>query len=247
MVDTVTAMHSRGRRLSCGCRDRHVVMVGWSELQVFHTPPPKSPPQPPLIVSVADFCRDNAHNRETVKVVQAMRPGDKAFLPGLDNDRFCIEELNAAQAWTLWEGPRVGGVTGFISVGFGKTFQGILMPMAVPKIQKWAIFVKPDQRLHYKDAYLRLREHFHVPSFVMESGTIGTPDGDIVPNRPVLHVIPYSLLSSTKSTQLLESIDPDGAIFDESHLLANRKSSRTMRMLRFLAWRAEQKRYVTPR
>lgn len=245
LVDIVTAQHSRGARLSCGCRDRHAAMTSAGELLIFHTPAPRQPPQPPLRCSVAAFCADNAHNRKTVAAVRALRPGESVVLPGLDNDRFCITELNPVQAWTLWEAPRAGGATGFVSVGGGKTYSGILMPMAVPQIKKWAIFVKPDQRIHYFDAYQRLREHFNVPSFIMESGTIGAPDnGESILDRPVLHVIPYSLLSSTKSTALLEDIDPDGAIFDESHLLANRRSSRTMRVLRFLADRQAQKRYV---
>lgn len=244
LVEVVTARHTRGNRQSCGCRDRRVRMAGSGELLVLQTPPPKQPPPPPLYTSVAEFCRDNAHNLEVVGRVQNMRLGEEILLEGLDNDRFCITEFNPVQAWTLWETPMTGGSTGFISVGGGKTYSGIMLPMAAPQIQKWAIFIKPDQRLHYRDSYLRLREHFHVPSFVMESGTIGAPEGEFVPGRPVLHVIPYSHLSKTESTQLLDSIDPDGAIFDESHLLANRKSSRTMRVLRFLARRSAERRHV---
>lgn len=243
LVEIVTARHARPR-LSCGCRDRQVEMVSRGELLVFQTPPPKQPPLPPLQISVADFCRDSAHDAQVVDRVQRLRPGERVLLPGLSNHFFCIKEFNPAQAWTLWEGPQAGGVTGFKSVGSGKTYSGIMMPMAMSSIKKWAIFIKPDQRIHYRDAYLRLREHFNVPSFVMEGGNMSAQEGEVILNRPILHAIPYSLLSKPESTQLLESIDPDGAIFDESHLLANRRSSRTMRVLRFLANRSAQKRYV---
>jgi hypothetical protein len=243
LIEVVTARHARPR-LSCGCRDRHVEVVGRGELLVFHTPPPKQPPTLPLRVPVADFCRDSVHDSSVVERVLQLRQGQKIVLPGLGNHLFCVTELNPVQAWTLWEAPIAGGVTGFISVGGGKSYMGVLMPMAVPQVKKWAIFIKPDQRIHYRDAYLRLREHFYVPAFVLESGSTVASEGEFVPGRPVLHAVPYSLLSSTKSTQLLESIDPDGVIFDESHLLANLRSSRTMRMFRFLANRIEQKRYV---
>ena len=75
----------------------------------------------------------------------------------------CITELNPAQAWTLRELRQNGGVVGLLPVGSGKTFIGILAPLAVAGCRVAILLAKPDQRLHYERAYLRLREHFKVP------------------------------------------------------------------------------------
>ncbi len=155
---------------------------------------------------------------------------------------FCITEFNPAQAWILRELPRVGGIFGMISAGFGKTLAGILAPLALPSVRTWALFIKPDQRFHYRKNYLRAREHFRVPSIVFDNATL--QGSYIVPGTPVLHVIPYSLLSNPKSTTLLEQLDPDGLILDESHLVAAKTSSRTVRLLRYLTRRNNEGRAV---
>ncbi len=156
----------------------------------------------------------------------------------------CITTLHPAQAWVLRELPRTGGIFGMLSVGSGKTLAGVLAPLAMPHIRTWVIFIKPDQRFHYRKNYLRIREHFRVPSIVFDK-TVDLEGSYIVPGAPVLHVLPYSLLSNPKSTDLLEQLDPDGLILDESHLVASRISSRTMRLLRFLTRRNANGRSVT--
>lgn len=145
---------------------------------------------------------------------------------------FCITELNPVQAWILRELPRAGGIFGMISIGFGKTICGILAPLAMPQIRTWALFIKPDQRFHYRKNYLRVREHFRVPSIVFDETDL--QGSYIVPGTPVLHVIPYSRLSNPKSSTMLEQLDPDGVILDESSSVAAKTSARTMRLLRFL-------------
>jgi hypothetical protein len=145
----------------------------------------------------------------------------------------CILELNAEQAWALRELGRVGGLVGFLPVGSGKTILGILAPLAVPGVKTAVLLVKSDQRLHYRRAWQRLREHFRVPSLVMDDG--GEPM--IVNGAPTLHVIPYSKLSRPESTKLLEGLKPDMIVADEVHSIADRKSARTLRFLRYMGSR----------
>lgn len=145
----------------------------------------------------------------------------------------CIEELNAEQAWVLRELGRVGGILGFIPVGGGKTIMGILAPLAVPGVKTAVLLVKSDQRLHYRRAWQRLREHFRVPSLVIDDG--GEPL--ISKGTPTLHLIPYSKLSRPESTKLLDGLNPDLIVADEVHCIADRKSARTLRFLRYMASR----------
>lgn len=197
---------------------------------------PGAPPPAPVETTVAEFCRDASHDVDAAKAVSGLRAGQSVSLPGLGHP-FCLTELNTVQSWILWELPRTGGILGFVSVGGGKTFACILAPLSMPHLKTWMLLAKPDQRLHYRNAYLRLREHFRVPSIVFDQqqdmqGSYVVDDGS-----PILHFVPYSRLSNPKSTTLLESIDPDGVLGDEGHLLSNRTSSRTMRFLRSMAGR----------
>lgn len=238
LISFVTAKYIRPPRLSCGCRGRHVE-VRADGITVFQEGPPGQPPMAPVFMTKQLFEQDNNHDPLAVKKVLALGSGESVFLKGLGHP-FCITELNPVQSWTLWEAPRVGGTFGMISVGGGKSFLGILLPLSMPHLRTWVILIKPDQRMHYVNSYLRLREHFRVPSIVFDDarGSI------IVPSTPVLRVVPYSTLSNPKSTQMLEGYDPDGIIADESHLLAAKSSSRTMRFLRFMTKRNAEGRSV---
>lgn len=161
----------------------------------------------------------------------------------------CITTLNAVQAWALRELSYLeGGVVGLQGVGAGKTIQGILAPLAVPDIKLAVLLAKPDQRLHYREAWLRLREHFRVPYFVFDdnSFSLGLEDDDkaFMAGAPVLRFVPYSRLSRPESTELLETLNPDFVIADECTCLSDRRSSRTMRWLRFMTKRVDQGRPV---
>jgi hypothetical protein len=243
LVEVVTAQYSRGPRIACGCRPRHIKVLSGSRLLIFQAPPPKQPPPPPVEVSLDAFVADAAHDTDAIEKVRGLRPGQSVDLPGLDNP-FCLVEFNPVQAWGLWEAPKAGGMFGMVSVGGGKTILGVMMPMSMPELRhpdgtlaQWILLAKPNQRLHYRNTYLRLREHFRVPSIVFE-------DRDDMRGayrergQPVLHFIPYSLLSNPKSTRLFDMLDPDGVIADESHLLSNKESSRSLRFLRSMASRS---------
>ena len=79
--------------------------------------------------------------------------------------------------------------------------------------------------------YLRLREHFHVPSIIFDRSDVG---GYIVPGMPVIHFRPYSLLSNPKSTAMLEELRPDTIIADECHRVSRRGNSNSQRLLRYM-------------
>lgn len=233
LIEEVTLKFSRGKRLSCACRDRHIVATSNGNIRVYHQSSPDLPPPPPFETTIDAFCRDNAHEPETVKRVADLRWGEKLNLKGLGHP-VCMTELNPSQAWSLRELPRSGGLLGYLSVGSGKTVLGMLSPMAVPTVRTVVLLAKPNQRIHYRNHYLRLREHFHVPTLIFDT-TTGNKDGWIVDGTPTVHFIPYSLLSNPKSSLLLEKqIDPDMVIADECHLLGNPVAARTARFLRLM-------------
>lgn len=238
LVEHMTAMYAR-RRISCGCRDRHVQVLGGGRVIVFHQPPPGAPPGPPLETTVEALYYDSAHDPNTAKIIGDLRVGETVRLKGLapsERPFACFNQLNPVQAWVLYELPQVGGILGFISAGGGKTAAGILAPLAVAnRVRTVALLAKPRQRLHYRNNYLRVREHFQVPSIVFDKS--GVEGSFIVPGTPVVYFIPYSLLSQKKSTTLLEQLDPDMFVGDEIHLFANPTATRTIRFLRVMGSR----------
>lgn len=233
LVEVVTAQYTRGPRLSCGCQKRTLQLSRDGVLTIFRQGKPGQPPPMPVVTTVDAFLADNAHASDVCKTVnENLRPGYSLDLPGLGAS-YCLTELNAAQAWTLRELPQAGGIFGIISVGGGKSISGILAPLAMPGVQSAILLAKPDQRFHYRNLYLRLREHFRVPTMSFDQQNFN--GSFYVEGAPVLRFVPYSQLSNAKSTELLESYMPDMIIADESHLLAARASSRTLRFLRYMA------------
>ncbi len=238
LIDFITAKYTRGPRIACACRTRYIERTS-AGLLVRQDGRPGSIPQLPQEVSLQAFVDDNNYDEQTVDLVSDLRIGARVELPGLGYPT-CITELNPVQAWSLWELPQAQGIFGMVSVGGGKTAMGILAPLAMPHLRTWAALIKPDQRLHYRRMYIRLREHFRVPSIVFDkTGMKGSYLVDDL-SVPVLHIIPYSVLSSMKSTLLLEDLNPDGVVDDEAHLIANKESSRTMRWLRAMAKRSDR-------
>jgi hypothetical protein len=231
LVEVMTEKFTRGPRLSCGCRKRYITAGNDGILTIAHTPSPGAVPQVPIITTVAAFCADNIHDKAVCLTVSAMRPGQSAELEGL-GALYCLTELNAVQSWILRELPITQGIHGLVSVGGGKTVAGILAPLAMPPHVKTVVLLaKPDQRIHYRNAYLRLREHFRVPTIMFDDDN----GSYIVPNTPVLHLVPYSRLSNPKTSRILDQKNPDAIIADESHKLANKTSAATIRFLYLMA------------
>jgi hypothetical protein len=90
--------------------------------------------------------------------------------------------------------------------------------------------IPPALREQCLREYLLWKEHWRVPSLVLDDGR-----GFLIPGAPVVHVVPYSRLSRPESTVLLESIKPDLIIADEAHRLRYPRTAGTGRFIRYFA------------
>lgn len=241
LVEVMTERFARPKRATCACRPRRISLRSDGMLSIQRILPENEPAEDPLTISFEAFAADhraNSFEAETVRTVRNLRPGDNVLLPAADGGQGhpCITTLNAIQSWMLREAPRVGGALGFIAVGAGKTALGILTPLAFTDCKLAVILAEPSQRTHYRAFYLRMREHFRVPSMVFDDQLAGFT----VPGTPPLHFLPYSKLSHPSSTDLLDRLNPDVIIADEAHRVAA-VSSRTRRVLRFLTAKIAQR------
>lgn len=217
LIEIVTARFTRGVRVSCACRERKVRMESDGSLTIARVLPEDDIPEPPVNVSMQTFAADlQRHNRDdmaTLTAVQALTPGGEVMLPAVDElGHPCITVLNAVQSWLLFEAERVGGAVGFCGVGSGKSIAFLLAVLLFPFIRLAVLLIEPKQRRHYRSQYVRLREHFKVPSVVFDDST-----GHTVPGTPPLHLISYSVLSQTKNSDLLDARNPDALFLDEGH------------------------------
>jgi hypothetical protein len=236
LINEETAKYARPR-LSCACRDRRIEGLGGGRVVVFHEAEGRvSIPPFPLETTVDALVKDAVGDSSEVEAFRravTVRVGQEVVVKGLGHP-FCMRRLMAVQAWSLYELPLALGEVGQIAVGGGKTLTSILSPLALPKVRTALLFAKPDQRGHYRRAYLQAREHFRVSSIVFDDNDM--KGSYIVPGTPVLRFIPYSRLSNTKSSTLLDSFDDvDLIVGDEIHLLSSIRSSRTIRFLRFMS------------
>lgn len=234
LVEHVTALYALPARRTCGCRSRTVQGLGGGRVLVLGHPAMGDPPPPPEEMAADEFRAESPFDVALARRVAELRRGQVMELEGLGRSP-CITSLNAFQAWSLWELPRAGGLFGMGSVGTGKTIFFLLAPLTMPHLKKWVLLAKPDQRLHYQRHYLRLREHFRVPSMVFDKG--GAAGSYIVRGAPVLDFVPYSVLSNKKSTTLFEQADPEAILADEVHCIANSQSSRGGRFVRHMVKR----------
>jgi hypothetical protein len=241
LVDVVTARFARPKRLSCACRERRVLMAPDGSITIARVLPEGDVPEVPIRTSVAAFVVDNqmsAAEVATAKIVAAMRPGDAVTLPAADDGlgHPCIERLNPLQAWTLREAVQVGGIVGFKGVGSGKTIDGLLIPLLFPDARLAALIIEPKQRHHYRSHYLRIREHFRVSSIVFDDGV----SGHTVPGTVPLHLISYSILSRTASSDMLDELKPDVLIIDEAHRACG-QSAINRRVKRYCKFRIDER------
>lgn len=140
--------------------------------------------------------------------------------------RQCPTSLLPVQAHALAEAPKAGGLIGGIGVGHGKTLIDLLLPMVMGS--KVAVLLIPSSgkpQLLERD-WKVYGAHWNLPNLAGGQW--------FVAGKPALHVITYSELSSPKATDKLASIRPDLIIADEAHSLADPKSARTIRFLRYI-------------
>ncbi len=125
LIRLMTTRLGRGKRLSCACRPRIVRALGGGVIQVTRIMPEDVPPEPPLTTTVTLFAADNQANAEEISAAQQvsrLKVREELRLPAADGEdgHFCIDTLNAIQAWALYEIPLEAGGIGFASVGAGK-------------------------------------------------------------------------------------------------------------------------------
>ena len=140
----------------------------------------------------------------------------------------CISQLLAIQGIILEEAYQQKGVIAFAGVGSGKTGVSLLLPMILPGV-KTAVLLLPKNvmsQLINKD-YPRWARHWHVPTL---AGHTTRRE-----NWPILHLLPYSMLSSQKANQILEQLLPDLIISDEAHAISSTKHcARTNRVRAYI-------------
>jgi len=121
--------------------------------------------------------------------------------------------LRDIQAVALKEAAQAGGLFGMIGVGWGKTLITLLMPTAMDS--EVALLLLPSQ---LKKKTLMEIENFYGKHF----------------DLPALHIRTYEELSSAKTADMLNEINPDLIILDEAHKLSRPQSARTKRFMRFM-------------
>jgi len=216
LIEVETEKFSRGRRVSCGCRPRKIMLGADDMLTIFRELPPGRPPEPPIRATKTEFIRDcdQRIDQELIRKVYDLRPGGSLDVPPVDgNGHDCITELSPAQAWFLREAAQEGGAVGFMGVGSGKSIALLLAPLVFPDGRLAVLLIEPKQRQHYKSEYLRLREHFKVTSIAGEIDVTAST----VPGTTPLHLISYSILSRTENSDKLDIMKPDILLLDEGH------------------------------
>jgi hypothetical protein len=146
------------------------------------------------------------------------------------HNRACIRTLNTTQSWGLFELGTQGGLLGAIGVGHGKTIMGILAPLVVKGCQLAVLLCPPGLVEQLITEYQLLANHFRVPSLIVHGANRWE---DVSAGRPLLHVVPYSVLSTAKATVLLENLRPDLIIADEAHKLKHKGTATTARVIRY--------------
>lgn len=140
---------------------------------------------------------------------------------------FCIRDLRPIQGAALEEAVLAGGLLGAVGVGYGKTGVDLLLPMALPGVQRAVLLIPPNLKAQLLQRDIpQWSAHFVLPNIAGGS--------HFTPGLPVLHVVAYSELSSARATALLTTLKPDLIVADEAHNLKRAEAARTGRFLRYL-------------
>lgn len=142
--------------------------------------------------------------------------------------RPCCDQLKPVQAWALYEAATVGGILGPIGVGHGKTLLDLLVPMVAFHMfgaKTCLLLLPPNLKRQFLDVdWGYYGQHWQLPN--LAGGRW------MVPGRPLLHVVAFSELSGSRSSDLLDRLRPDCIVVDEAHSVRNRTAARTKRFLR---------------
>jgi hypothetical protein len=139
---------------------------------------------------------------------------------------FCITEFRPAQGWALENAMDAQSLFSALGVGDGKTGIDIMLPLAIPGVQRAVLLIPPNVKPQFMTRdFPQWSAHFKTPQ--LAGGTGGWRAG-----WPILHVLTYNELSSAKNSDILKRINPDLVIADEAQNLADPNSARGGRFLR---------------
>lgn len=130
------------------------------------------------------------------------------------------------QAMALHDATQAKGFVGFVRTAGGKSLISLLIPMVVP-CHTAVVLVPPSLKTKLIDSdYVNLSKHWQLPNLANRYF--------ISAERPTIHPVAYSELSSKKDADVLERIRPDIIVADEAHALtADGWSARKTRFRRY--------------
>jgi hypothetical protein len=146
-------------------------------------------------------------------------------------NRTCIKKLLPIQAWALYEIGIVKGLVGAIPVGAGKTLLSVMSLMALGEPNA-LLLVPPNLIDQLIIDYQLIDQHFNVPGIIIHMA--GNKEWRrLISGRPILHVLPYSLLQGKNNSDWIDRLSPKAIIADEVDGLADLSSARTKRIVRY--------------
>ena len=169
---------------------------------------------------LSDFIRrDKAILTETDRVVALDQVWDYPDAEAWADARWGLPgsgwTFRSVQAQALYVMARCRGLLAPIGVGHGKTLVSWLAPDALG-VDRAVIMMPPRDVVPYNREVVKYQSGFRY-----EQGA-------------GVQVVPYSILSATNSSALLDEYKPQAIICDEAHCLADPDSVRTRRFLRYM-------------
>jgi hypothetical protein len=156
-------------------------------------------------------------------------------------------KLQRGQAEALYAFRDTKGLFAPLRVGAGKTLVSLrVVGIAFEQgIHRAALFVPPQvhsQLVDYDIQWARRRVSLGCTFFAL-GGKSKSHRAAIAGGRRGCYIFPYSLLSASDASELLEKIRPELMVFDEAHMLKHRTSARTKRVWAY--WKKYRPRVVT--
>jgi hypothetical protein len=122
-------------------------------------------------------------------------------------------QLSRVQSQALWEARMAFGLIAAVGVGHGKTLMTTCLPNMFPEVERWLLLIPAAMREPFWREWRKYEPHFRMPqNLVVES---------------------YESFSAKKNADMLFRLQPDAIMADEVHLLSNRDSARTKRVLEY--------------